>query len=109
MLLNVAKEISKATREHGAEPMGVFVEEDANEIEQACDANKISFVQLHGERACGSLSNMIQHRHIIYVLHADKNGELLTKPQTRNAQIQSIVFLFGWKKSKKLKKISKCQ
>lgn len=78
--LNVAKEISKAAREHGAEPVGVFVEEDANEIEQACDATNIAFVQLHGERARGALSNLIQHRHIIYVLHADKDGELLTEP-----------------------------
>jgi hypothetical protein len=23
--------------------------------------------------------NLVQHRHIIYVLHADKDGELLTK------------------------------
>jgi hypothetical protein len=40
--LNVAKEISKAAREHGAEPVGVFVEEDAKEIEQACDATNIA-------------------------------------------------------------------
>ena len=49
--LNVAKEISKDAREHGAEPVGVFVEEDAKEIEQACDATNITFVQLHGDRA----------------------------------------------------------
>nr|ABK27046.1 unknown [Picea sitchensis] len=78
--LNVAKEISKAAREHGAEPVGVFVEEDAKEIEQACDATNIAFVQLHGDRARSALSNLVQHRHIIYVLHADKDGELLTKP-----------------------------
>lgn len=78
--LNVAKEISKAAREHGAEPVGVFVEEDANEIEQACDATNIAFVQLHGDRARSALSNLVQHRRIVYVLHADKDGELLTKP-----------------------------
>jgi len=77
--LNVAKEISKAAREHGAEPVGVFVEEDAKEIEQACDATNIAFVQLHGDRARSALPNLVQHHHIIYVLHADKDGELLTK------------------------------
>jgi hypothetical protein len=43
--INVAKEISKAAREHGAEPVGVFVEEDAKELEHACDAVCIAFVQ----------------------------------------------------------------
>ena len=53
--------------------MGVFVEEDAKEIEQACDATKISFVQLHGDRAHSAFPNLVHHRHIIYVLHADKD------------------------------------
>jgi phosphoribosylanthranilate isomerase len=57
--LNVAKEISKAAREHGAEPVGVFVEEDAKEIEQACDATNIAFVQLHGDRARSAFPNLL--------------------------------------------------
>eukprot|EP01018_Ginkgo_biloba_P008656 Gb_05890 [translate_table: standard] len=80
--LNVAKEISKVAREHGAEPVGVFVEEDANEIGQACDATDIAFVQLHGNGARNALSSLVQHRRIIYVLHVDRNGEILTKPPT---------------------------
>ncbi|KAH9327321.1 hypothetical protein KI387_007499 [Taxus chinensis] len=77
--LHVAKEISKAAREHGAEPVGVFVDEDADEIELACDATNIAFVQLHGNGARNALSSLVQHRNIIYVLHADKSGKLLTK------------------------------
>ena len=74
--LNVAKEISKAGSEHGAEPVGVFVEEDAKEIEQSCDATNIAFVQLHEDRARSAFPNLVQHRHIIYVLHADKMATL---------------------------------
>lgn len=117
--VNVAKEISKAAREHGAEPVGVFVEEDANEIEQACDATNIAFVQLHGERARGALSNLIQHRHIIYVLHVDKDGELLTKPP--NGKCSDLVDWllidslqggsgkkFDWEKFRVPTEVSKC-
>ncbi|XP_057852995.1 N-(5'-phosphoribosyl)anthranilate isomerase 1, chloroplastic isoform X2 [Cryptomeria japonica] len=77
--LHVAKEISKAVRDHGAEPVGVFVDEDANEIERAYDATNIAFAQLHGNGARRALSSLVQHRNIIYVLHVDKSGVLLTK------------------------------
>eukprot|EP00252_Welwitschia_mirabilis_P004481 TRINITY_DN14811_c0_g1_i2.p1 TRINITY_DN14811_c0_g1~~TRINITY_DN14811_c0_g1_i2.p1 ORF type:complete len:253 (-),score=37.60 TRINITY_DN14811_c0_g1_i2:580-1338(-) len=44
--LDVAKEISRVVKKHGAEPVGVFVEEAAMEIERACVAADINFAQV---------------------------------------------------------------
>lgn len=44
--LLVAKEISKAARASGAEPVGVFVDDDANTILQTSDACNLEFVQV---------------------------------------------------------------
>lgn len=44
--LSVAKEISKVAREHGAQPVGVFVDDDVNTILKASDASDLEFVQV---------------------------------------------------------------
>lgn len=45
--LSVAKEISKVAREYGAEPVGVFVDDDADTILRATDVTNIEFVQVN--------------------------------------------------------------
>lgn len=45
--LSVAKEISKVAREYGAQPVGVFVDDDADTILKASDATNIEFVQVN--------------------------------------------------------------
>ena len=49
-----AAEIARVAKEHGAQPVGVFVDEDAVTIQQRCQAAGISIAQLHGDpcRAC---------------------------------------------------------
>lgn len=42
----VAKEISKAARDCGAKPVGVFVDDDADTILRASDAAELEFVQV---------------------------------------------------------------
>lgn len=44
--LSVAKEISKVARDHGAEPVGVFVDDDSETILRASDAANLEFVQV---------------------------------------------------------------
>jgi len=44
--LSIAKEISKAARDHGAEPVGVFVDDDSETILRASDAANLEFVQV---------------------------------------------------------------
>lgn len=45
--LSVAKEISRVAREHGAEPVGVFVDDDAETILRASDEAELGYVQVN--------------------------------------------------------------
>ncbi|KAH7658276.1 Phosphoribosylanthranilate isomerase protein [Dioscorea alata] len=75
--LSVAKEISKAARDYGAEPVGVFVDDNSETILRASDASGLEFVQLHGDSSRADLSMILPQKRVIYVLHADENGNLL--------------------------------
>lgn len=44
--LSVAKEISKVAREYGAQPVGVFVDDDVNTILKASESSNLEFVQV---------------------------------------------------------------
>lgn len=90
--LQVAKEISKAARDSGAEPVGVFVDDDLSTILRAADASGLEFVQLHGEGSRAALSGLLQLSRIIYVLHADENGNLLNNvPDDAAASIDWVL------------------
>lgn len=45
--LSVAKEISKVAREYGADPVGVFVDDDAETILRVSEGANLEFVQVH--------------------------------------------------------------
>jgi phosphoribosylanthranilate isomerase len=51
---DIAADIARVAKEHGAQPVGVFVDEDAATIQQRCQAAGIGIAQLHGDpsRAC---------------------------------------------------------
>lgn len=44
--VSLAREIAAAARENGAEPVGVFVDENAAEIESVCDGAGLSIAQV---------------------------------------------------------------
>lgn len=75
--LSVAKEISKVAREYGAEPVGVFVDDDAETMLRASDSADLEFLQLHGDGSRSAFPDLVQKNRIIYVLHANENGDLL--------------------------------
>ncbi|KAG6393529.1 hypothetical protein SASPL_147772 [Salvia splendens] len=75
--LSVAKEISRVAREHGAEPVGVFVDDDAETILRASDEAELGYVQLHGKGSRDAFQNVVKQNKVIYVLHANEYGELL--------------------------------
>ncbi|CAN1174826.1 N-(5'-phosphoribosyl)anthranilate isomerase 1, chloroplastic [Linum perenne] len=76
---SVAKEISKVARANGAQPVGVFVDDDADTIARAADIADLEFVQLHGNGSRAAFQQLVQARRIIYVLHANKDGDLLNQ------------------------------
>lgn len=77
--VSVAKEISKVAREHGAEPVGVFVDDNADTILRAADASNLELVQLHGNGSRAAFPVLVQERRIIYVLNANEDGGLLNQ------------------------------
>ncbi|KAF5184559.1 N-(5'-phosphoribosyl)anthranilate isomerase [Thalictrum thalictroides] len=77
--ISEAKEISKVAREYGAQPVGVFVDDDISTILKASDASDLELVQLHGERSRAALPLLLQERRLIYVLHVNENGDLLNQ------------------------------
>ncbi|XP_009369179.2 N-(5'-phosphoribosyl)anthranilate isomerase 1, chloroplastic [Pyrus x bretschneideri] len=77
--LSVAKEISIVAREYGAQPVGVFVDDDAETISRAKDASDLEFVQLHGDGSRAAFPALVGGHRIIYVLHANEDGSLLNQ------------------------------
>lgn len=89
----VAKEISKVARECGAEPVGVFVDDDLNTILQAASASDLEFIQLHGDPSRAVLPKLLQLHRIVYVLHADENGNLLNNVPDESASLVDWVLV----------------
>ncbi|KAG8380806.1 hypothetical protein BUALT_Bualt06G0054800 [Buddleja alternifolia] len=75
--LSVAKEISKVAREYGADPVGVFVDEDAETMLRAADKADLGYVQLHGNGSRDAFQTVVKENRVIYVLHANEDGDLL--------------------------------
>lgn len=75
--LGKAKAIAIAARAGGAEPVAVFVDEDARAITAACGAIGVELAQLHGDSA-RRMQPHLRSVNTIYVLHATPEGEIQT-------------------------------
>ncbi|KAH9576777.1 hypothetical protein CY35_01G181600 [Sphagnum magellanicum] len=91
--LSLAREIAAAAREWGAEPVGVFVDENAAEIEDMCIAAGLGIAQLHGDGARSAwMQGLPETLKLIYVVHANKNGVIQTPlPEDKSNHHQRIV------------------
>ncbi|PSC74964.1 phosphoribosylanthranilate isomerase [Micractinium conductrix] len=69
-----AAAIAAAARAGGAEPVGVFVDEDAATIARVCAEAGVRVAQLHGEGARAALAQLPPDLAVVWVLHADKTG-----------------------------------
>ncbi|KAM0043090.1 putative phosphoribosylanthranilate isomerase [Helianthus debilis subsp. tardiflorus] len=77
--ISTAKEISKVAREYGAKPVGVFVDDDFDTMLRASDDADLEFVQLHGDGSRSAFPAIARERRIIYVLHANEDGDLMNQ------------------------------
>lgn len=68
--------ISKATKEAGASPVAVFVNQTDIEMRKICEAADIQIVQLHGAEARLHHHLLPQEYQRIYALAVEENGEL---------------------------------
>lgn len=88
----VAAGIAAAARRHGAEPVGVFVDEDAATIERVCARAGVRIAQLHGDGARAALPSLPDGLAVVYVLHADKAGNVQTPlPPAGSRQPQWLI------------------
>ncbi|KAK3288554.1 hypothetical protein CYMTET_3975 [Cymbomonas tetramitiformis] len=76
--VDVAKEVAAAAREGGATPVGVFVDENFDEVIEVCGSVGIDHAQLHGDDARAALSGLPSSLKVIYVMNADSEGTLVT-------------------------------
>ncbi|KAL3523988.1 hypothetical protein ACH5RR_016822 [Cinchona calisaya] len=75
--LPVAKEISKVARENGANPVGVFVDDNADTILRVSESTDLEFVQLHGNGSRAAFPIVVRENRVVFVLHANEDGSLL--------------------------------
>ena len=76
--LDVAKSVADAAKAAGAIPIGVFVDETAEEIIAACEKVGIDHAQLHGDNARAALTDLPMKIKAVYVVSADKDGAIVT-------------------------------
>eukprot|EP00195_Chlamydomonas_chlamydogama_P017078 CAMPEP_0202896520 /NCGR_PEP_ID=MMETSP1392-20130828/5513_1 /ASSEMBLY_ACC=CAM_ASM_000868 /TAXON_ID=225041 /ORGANISM="Chlamydomonas chlamydogama, Strain SAG 11-48b" /LENGTH=250 /DNA_ID=CAMNT_0049581911 /DNA_START=25 /DNA_END=777 /DNA_ORIENTATION=- len=74
----VATKIASAAKALSAQPVGVFVDEDAETIARRCRTCGISIAQLHGDGARSSLPGLPEDLQVIWVMHSTPEGELQT-------------------------------
>ena len=75
---STAKAISNSAKQHKAIPVGVYVDESAQVINQRCIDCGISIAQLHGDGARASLEGIDSSLGVIWVVHSTPEGELVT-------------------------------
>jgi phosphoribosylanthranilate isomerase len=73
-----AAAICECAKRHGAEAVGVFVDESADTISKHCSLAGLQFAQLHGDRAREALHELPEGLRVIYVMHASPQGEVQT-------------------------------
>ncbi len=76
--LDTAKRIAQIACEHGAQPIGVFVDEDAATIAEVCELAGLKIAQLHGEGARRALTDLPPTLQAVYVMQSDAQGRLQT-------------------------------
>ncbi|KAK3142917.1 hypothetical protein QOZ80_4BG0354110 [Eleusine coracana subsp. coracana] len=84
-----AKEISRVAKSYGAEPVGVFVDDDTETILRASDSCDLELIQLHGDSSRELLPVLCKNNRIIYVLNADDDGNLINCPPSEE-------FILDW-------------
>eukprot|EP00879_Flechtneria_rotunda_P010912 GHRR01011403.1.p1 GENE.GHRR01011403.1~~GHRR01011403.1.p1 ORF type:complete len:272 (+),score=72.07 GHRR01011403.1:383-1198(+) len=74
-----AAALAAAAKQHGAQPVGVFVEEDAATINQRCKQASISIAQLHGDASRACVNEISSDLQVMYVLHANDEGQIVNQ------------------------------
>lgn len=71
--LPLGKDIADVSRDLGAEPVGVFMDQTADQIIYICEQTGIKKVQLHGIIAQQALHVLLSNYSVIYAMFDEKN------------------------------------
>ncbi len=74
--LSIARSIADISKSIGTEPVGVFVEQTADQIMTICEQTGITTVQLHGVMSRKALDTLLSYYSIIYAISAEKSGRI---------------------------------
>ncbi|WIA10122.1 hypothetical protein OEZ85_010329 [Tetradesmus obliquus] len=75
---DTAAAIAAAAKQHGAQAVGVFVDEDAATISRRCRAAGIPIAQLHGDASRAAVNQVPADLQVVYVLQANDAGQIVT-------------------------------
>ena len=75
---SVAWDIASIAADYGIQSVGVFVDESAQHIQDACGQCGIHVAQLHGPEARKALFELHENLHVSYVMNCNAHGRLQT-------------------------------
>ncbi|NGX37066.1 MAG: N-(5'-phosphoribosyl)anthranilate isomerase [Chlamydiae bacterium] len=75
--LSQGRQIARIARKEGAEPVGIFADETADEIFSICRTCEIKTIQLHGEISQKAFLTLRPHFFIIYAVFVESDGTIL--------------------------------
>ncbi len=75
---SVARDIASVAEDHSIQSVGVFVDENAQQIQDMCGESGIQVAQLHGKGARQALCQLPENLHVVYVMNSDDHGIIQT-------------------------------
>ncbi|KAL3140247.1 hypothetical protein ABBQ38_004519 [Trebouxia sp. C0009 RCD-2024] len=82
----IARDIASVAADYGIQSVGVFVDESAQHIEDACGQCGIHVAQLHGPEARKSLFHLHENLHVTYVMNCNAHGRIQTPSPSELAE-----------------------
>lgn len=75
---STAKDIASLAADYGIKSVGVFVDESAQQIQEACGAAGVHVAQLHGQQSRQALFSLPESLQVVYVMNCNDTGRLQT-------------------------------
>ena len=83
---SVACDIASVAEDHGIQSVGVFVDENAQQIQDMCGESGIQVAQLHGKGARQALCQLPENLYVVYVMSSDDHGIIQTPSPAQLAE-----------------------
>ncbi len=95
--MSVARDIASVAADHGIQSVGVFVDESAQQIQDACGESGIQVAQLHGSGARQALCQLPESLHVVYVMNSDDQGVIQTPtPAVLAEQTEQVLSRYSY-------------